>query len=83
MSDTPSQLGIEAVRRMSPERVAEAMRDGRLNALLSGIDPEPVQLDEPEPPEQVTVEQVRRMSPAEVMQAHKEGGLDGLLGVER
>jgi hypothetical protein len=89
----PQQLTAGEVARMTPEAISEALREGKLAALLRGENPaEPEPEPEPDltladlpsveddPTGQIGADELATMGPAEIADALSRGLLDDLLG---
>ncbi|MGW1799157.1 hypothetical protein ACWCQN_25105 [Streptomyces sp. NPDC001984] len=71
--DLTGQLTDDDLKGMSPEQIAAAHDEGKLNHLMGARVPVPAE-------GQLTEEDVKRMSPEEIVKAQDVGRLDTLLG---
>jgi hypothetical protein len=71
---TTAQLGADDVVGMTPEQIAAAVHDGRLNAYLGR--PVPAAVGDG----QLTEQQLTAMSPEQIADAYTRGRCDRLLG---
>lgn len=86
MTSQPThQIGLDELRTLGSAEIDQALKDGRLDQLLSGQDPGPppdptADEDDEDEDTQLTRVDLERMTGAEVLDALDQGRCDQLLG---